>query len=144
MICLIQITSAEWFCRCLISRIAHQHGRKPFSWSVSLRFVQAQHYSLALGTSDCHPPVVTVRPDWLNSVGLFFAAIHSTHSRLWKSNPHSTVGLMIAKYGKTSKSLGVSSEWCLGLNFWGWNGCGRKLFSFADRPVVFGSKAMMG
>jgi hypothetical protein len=31
--------------------------------SVFLRFVQVQRYSLALGTSDCHPPVVTVRPD---------------------------------------------------------------------------------
>ena len=70
--CQAQISSAESACRCLISRIARQHGRKPFSWSVFLRFVQVQLYSLALGTSDCHPPVVTVRPDWLNSVGLFF------------------------------------------------------------------------
>ncbi len=66
-----QISSAELACRCLISRVVHQHGRKPFSWSVSLRFVQAQHYSLVLGSSDGHPLVVTVRPDWLNSVGLF-------------------------------------------------------------------------
>ena len=70
--CQFQISSAESTCRCLILRITHQHGRKPFSWSVFLRFVQVQLYSLALGTSDCHPPVVTVRPDWLNSVGLFF------------------------------------------------------------------------
>ena len=124
--------------------IVRQHGWKPFLWSVSIRFVPAQHYFLALGTSDCHPLVLIVKPDWLNSIGLFYVAIHSTHSRLWKSKPHSTVGLMIAKYGETSKSLGVRSEWCLGLNCWGCDGCSRKLLSFAEKPDVLGSKAMMG
>ena len=57
---------------CLILRIAHLHGRKPFYWSVFLRFVQVQLYSLALGTIECNPSVVTVKPDWLNSVGLSF------------------------------------------------------------------------
>jgi hypothetical protein len=27
--CQVQLLGAEWFCRCLISRIVHQHGREP-------------------------------------------------------------------------------------------------------------------
>jgi hypothetical protein len=50
-----------------------------------LRFVQVQLYSLALGTSDCHPPVVTVRPDWLNSVGLFFWSLLLTFDQRLES-----------------------------------------------------------
>ena len=45
----------------------------PFLWRVFLRLVLVQHDFLALGTSDCHPLVVTVRPDWLNSIGLFLS-----------------------------------------------------------------------